>query len=92
MCVTIEWVVDHWGGVHLEYQWKVCPLTILVDSMPIRGMIFQLSLFARCSPHPSWQCPWFPHGFPHPEQCEGPEEHPTENAQRHFQRLLAWLL
>ena len=28
VCVMIEWVVDYWGGMHLEHQWKVCQLTI----------------------------------------------------------------
>ena len=44
--------------------------------MTIGGMFFQLCLFACCSPHPSWQCPWFPHEFQCPGCLEGPEEHP----------------
>ena len=53
---------------------KVCPLTSLVDSMPVGGIYFQPCLFACCSPHRSWQCPQFLHEFPCPEHNEGPKE------------------
>ena len=63
------------GDIHLEDQWKVCPLAIVVDSVPVRGTNFQPCLFACCPPHPSWQCPQLPSGFPCPGHYKGPEEH-----------------
>ena len=72
----VEWVVDHQGSIHLEHLWKVHSFTMLVDSMPMGGMFSLLCLFGCCSRHPSWWCPQFLCGFPHPGHLEGPEEHP----------------
>ena len=75
MCVNVKWVIDLQGGVHLEHQWKVHPLTILVDSVPVRGLYFQPCLLACCPPHHAWQCLWFPCEFLNPGCHEDAEEH-----------------
>ena len=74
VCIVVKWVIDHQGGMHLEHQWKVCPLTMLVDAVLIRGLNFQPCLFTCCPPHPSWWCVQLPCEFPHPGCCVGPEE------------------
>ena len=48
--IVVKWVIDNQGGMHLGHQWKVCPLVVLVDSVPVRGLNFQPCLFT-CSCH-----------------------------------------
>ena len=69
------WLSSAPGGIHLEHQWKVHLLTILVDSMLVGGTNFQPCLFACYHLHPSWQLLQLLHGFPHPGHHKGPEEH-----------------